>query len=84
MFRFEQIQPLTAVVSSTDADSTVTPFLVPPPPDIERPVMRLHEFLTHRTPETRVSSLLISLSASSSTLTLPRNRAKFSSFSLDR
>ena len=34
-----QIQPLTAVISSTDADSTVTPFVVPPPPDIERPVM---------------------------------------------
>ena len=27
-----QIQPLTAVVSSTDADSTVTPFVGPPPP----------------------------------------------------
>ena len=81
-----QIQPLTAVVSSTDADSTVTLFVVPPPPDIERPVMKLHDFLTHRTPETCLSSLLISLSASSSTLMLPRNPAKFSSssFSLDR
>ena len=72
-----QIQPLTAVVSSTDADSTVTPFVVPPPPDIEQPVMKLHDFLTHPTPQTRLSSLLISLSASSSALTLPRNPAKF-------
>ena len=81
-----QIQPLTAVVSSTDADSMVTPFVVPPPPDIERPVMKLHDFLTHRTPESRQSSLLISLSASSSALTLPWNPEKFSSssFSLDR
>ena len=29
-----QIQPLPAFVSNTDADSTVTPFVVPPPPDI--------------------------------------------------
>ena len=81
-----QIQPLTSVVRSTDADSMVTPFVVPPPPDIERPVMKLDDFLTHRTPESCLSSLLISLSASSSALTLPRNPAKFSSssFSLDR
>ena len=80
-----QIQPLTAVVSSTDAGSTVTPFVVPPPPDIEQPCRQLHDFLTYRTPESRQSSFWLSLSASS-TLTLPRNPAKFSSssFSLDR
>ena len=32
-----QIQPLTTVVSSTDAGSAVTLFVVPPPPDIEQP-----------------------------------------------
>ena len=32
-----QLQPLTAVVSCTDAGSMVTPFIVPPPPDIEQP-----------------------------------------------
>ena len=81
-----QIQPLTTVVSNTDADSMVTPFVVPPPPDIERPVMQLHDFLTHRTLESRQSFLLCSLSASSSALMLPPNLAKFSSssFSLDR
>ena len=49
--------------------------------------MQLHDFfLTYRTSESRQSSLLLSLSASSSALTLPRNPAKFSSssFSLDR
>ena len=48
--------------------------------------MQLHDFLTYRTPESRQSSLLLSLSASSSAITLPRNPAKFSSssFSLDR
>ena len=81
-----QIQPLTTVVSSTDAGSMVTPFVVPPPPDIEQPVKQLHDFLTYRTPESRQSSFLLSLSASSSALTLPRNPAKLSlsSFSLDR
>ena len=81
-----QIQPLTAVVSSTDADSMVTPFVVPPPPDIEQPCKQLHDFLTYQTPESRQSSFWLSLSASSSALTLPRNPAKFSSssFSLDR
>ena len=81
-----KIMPLTTVVSTIDDVSTVTPFVVPPPPDIERPVMQLHNFLTCRTPESRQSSLLCSLSASSSALTLPRNPAKFllSSFSLDR
>ena len=82
----KKILLLTTVVSIIDDVSTVTPFVVPPPPDIERPVMQLHDFLTYWTPESRQSSLLISLSASSSALTLPRNPAKFSSssFSLDR
>ena len=80
-----QIQPLTAAVSSTDAGSTATPFIVPPPPDIEQSCKQLHDFLTYRTPESCQSSFWLSLSASSSALTLPRNRAKFSSssFSLD-
>ena len=78
--------PLTTVGSIMDDVSTVVPFVVPPPPDIERPVMQLHDFLTYRTPESRQPSLLCSLSASSSALTLPRNPAKFSSssFSIDR
>ena len=81
-----RIQPLTAAVSSTHAGSTVTPFVVPPPPDIEQLCKQLHDFLTYRTPESRQYSFWLSLSASSSTLMLPRNPAKFlsSSFSLDR
>ena len=81
-----QIQPLTTVVSSTDAGSTVTPFVAPLPPDIEQLCKQPHDFLTCQTPESRQSSFLLSLSASFSALTLPRNPAKFlsSSFSLDR
>ena len=80
-----KILPLTTVVGIIYDVSTVTPFIVPPPPDIERPVMQLHDFLTYRTSELRQYSLLLSLSASSSTLTLPRRPAKFSSssFSID-
>ena len=80
------ILPLTAVDSIIDDVSTVTPFVLPLPPDIEQPVMQLHDFLTHRTPESRQSSLLCSLLASSSALMLPRKLATFSSssFSLDR
>ena len=52
-----KILPLTTGVSIIDDVSTVTPFVVPPPPDIERPVMQLHDFLTCRTPESRQSSL---------------------------
>ena len=36
-----QIQPLTAVVSGTDAGITATPFVVPPPPDIEQQCRQL-------------------------------------------
>ena len=46
-----QLQPLTTVVSSTDAGITVTPFVVPPPPDIEQPCRQLQDFLTCQTPE---------------------------------
>ena len=82
----EYILPLTTVVSIIDDVSTVTPFVVPAPPDIERPVMQAQELSNCRLIKSRQSSLLISLSASSSALTLPWNPAKFSSssFSLDR
>ena len=81
-----KILPLTTVVSIIDDVSTVTPFVVPPPPDIERPVMQAQELSNCRLTKSRRSSLLLSLSASSSALTQPRNPAKFSSssFSLDR
>ena len=45
---FGQLQPLTTVVSCTDAGSLVTPFVVPPPPDIEQPCRQLQHFLTCR------------------------------------
>ena len=76
-----QLQPLTTVVSSTDAGITVTPFVVPPPPDIEYPCRQLQNFLTCRTPESRQPSLWYSLSASSSARTLPRKLLEFSSSS---
>ena len=78
--------PLTTVVGIIDDVSTVTLFVVPPPPDIERPMMQAQELSNCRLTKSRLSSLLISLSASSSALTLPRRPAKFSSssFSLDR
>ena len=81
-----QLQPLTTVVSCTDAGSMVTPFVVPPPPYIEQPCNQLQDLLTCRTPESRQPSLLRSLSASSSACTLPRKLPEFSSpsFSIDR
>ena len=77
--------PLFTGVNILHGVNTSTPFVVPPALDIEWPVMQLHNILSYRTPESRQSSLLLSLSASSSALTLPRNSAKFSSssFSLD-
>ena len=80
-----EVLPLFTGVNILYGVNTSTPFVVPPALDIEWPVMQLHDFLTYRMPETCLSSLLISLSASSSALTLPRNPAKFSSssFSLD-
>ena len=81
-----QLQPLTTVVSCTDAGSMVTPFVVPPPPDIEQPCKQLQDFLTCRAPESRQPSLLCSLSASSSARTLQQKLPEFSwpSFSIDR
>ena len=57
-----QLQPLTTVVSCTNAGSMVTLFVVPPPPDIEQPCRQLQDFLTCRTPESRQPSLWCSLS----------------------
>ena len=39
-----KILPLTTVVSIIDDVSMVTPFVVPPPPDIERPMMQAQDF----------------------------------------
>ena len=76
-----QIQPLTAVVSSTDAGIKVTPFVVPLPPDIEQQCRQLQDFLTCRTPESRQPSLLCSLLVISSVCTLLRKLPEFSSSS---
>ena len=76
-----QIQPLSAVVSGTDAGITATPFVVPPSPDIEQQCRQLQDFRTCRTPESRQPPLLCSLSAVSSTRTLPRKPPEFSSSS---
>ena len=80
-----EVLPLITGVNILYGVNTGTPFVVPPALDIEWPVMQLHDFLTYRTTVSRQSYLLLSLSASSSALTLPRNPAKFSSssFSLD-
>ena len=81
-----KILPRTTVANITHAVSMGTPFVVPPTLGIELPAMQLHDFLTYRTSESCQSFSLLSLSASSSALTLPRNSARFSSssFSLDR
>ena len=80
------LQPLTTVVSCTDAGSMVTPFVVPPPPNIKQLCKQLQDFLTCRTPESRQPSSWCSLTASSSARTLPRKLPEFSSssFSIDR
>ena len=78
-----QLQPLTTVVSNTDAGSMVTPFVVPLPPDIEQPCRQLQDFRMCPTPESRQPSLWCSLSASSSARTLPRKLQEFSSSSID-
>ena len=80
-----EVLPLTTEVNILYGVNTGTPFVVPPALDIERPVMQLHDFLTYRTSELLQYSLLLSSSASSSALTLPRRPAKFSSssFSID-
>ena len=81
-----EVLPLTTGVNILHGVNTGTPFVVPPALGIEQPAMQLHDFLIYRTLESRQSFSLLSLSASSSALTLPRNSAKFSSssFSLDR
>ena len=66
------VLPLFTGVNILHGVNTSTPFVVPPALDIERPVMQLHDFLSYRTPESRLFS---------SALSLPRNPAKFSSFS---
>ena len=76
-----QLQPLTTMVSCTDAGSMVTPFVVPLPPDIEQPCRQLQDFLTCRTQESCQPSLWCSLSASSSARTLPWKLPQFSSSS---
>ena len=77
----EQIQPLSAVVSSTDAGITATPFVVPPSPDIEQQCRQLQDFRTCRTPESRQPPLLCSLSAVSSTRMVPWKPPEFPSSS---
>ena len=81
-----EVLPLTTEVNILYGVNKGTPFIVPPALDIERPVMQLHDFLTYRTSELCQYSLLLTLLASSSALTLPRRPAKFSSssFSIDR
>ena len=71
-----QIQPLITVVSIIDAVSTVTPFMVPPPPDIERPVMQAQDFSNCRLTKSREFLSSSRLSASSPAPMLPRDPAK--------
>ena len=80
-----KVLPLATGVNILHAVSSGTPFVVPPAPGIERPVMQAHEFLTCRPLKSRQSLPLLSLSVSSSALMLPRYSAKYSSssFSLD-
>ena len=80
------ILPLTTVVSIIDAVSTVTPFVVPPPPDIEGPVMQAHYFSNCRLTKSREFLSSFRLSASSPAPLLPWDSAKHSSpfFSLGR
>ena len=60
-----KILPLTTVVSIIDAVSTATPFVVPPPPDIERPVMQAQDFSNCRLTKSREFLSSFRLSASS-------------------
>ena len=76
------VLPLATVVSIMDAVSTGTPFVVPPVPGIERPVMQAQDFSTCRLPRSREFLSLFRLSASSPAPTLPRDSAKDSSPSL--
>ena len=80
------VLPLATVVNIMDAVSTGTPFVVPPAPGIERPVMQAKDFSTCRLSKSREFLPLFRLSASSPAPTLPRDSAKDSSpsLSLDR
>ena len=71
--------PLTTVVSIMDAVSTVTRFVVPPAPEIERPVMQAQDFSNCWLTKSREFLSLFKLSASSPAPTLPRDSAKDSS-----
>ena len=81
-----KILPLTTVVSIMDAVSMVTPFVVPPAPEIERPVMQAQDFSNCRLTKSRKFLSLFRLLTSSPAPTLPRDSAKDSSpfLSLDR
>ena len=48
-----KILPLTTVVSIMDAVSMVTPFVVLPAPEIERPVMQAQDFSNCRLTKSR-------------------------------
>ena len=74
------------MVSIIDDVSTVTPFVVPPAPEIERPVMQAQDFSNCRRMKPREFLSLFRLSASSPAPTMPRDSAKDSSpfLSLDR
>ena len=74
-----QIQPLITVVSIIDVVSTVTPFVVPPPPDIEQLVMQAQDFSNCRLTKSREFLSSSRLSASSPVPMLPRDPAKDSS-----
>ena len=80
------VLPLATVVSIMDAASTDTPFVVPPAPGIERPVMQAQDFSTCPLSRSREFLSLFRLSASSPAPTLPRDSEKDSSpsLSLDR
>ena len=69
-----KILPLTTVVSIIDAISTVTPFVVPPAPEIERLVMQAEYFSNCRLTKSREFLSLFRLSSSSPAPTLPRIR----------
>ena len=74
-----EVLPLTTEVNILYVN-TGTPFVVHVPPALD--IEQLLDFLTYQTSELRQYSLLLSLSASSSALMLPRRSAKFSSSSL--
>ena len=80
------VLPLTTVVSTMDAVSTSTPFVVPPAPVVERPGKQAQEFSTCRLAKSLEFLPLFRLLSSSPAPTLPRGSAKDSSppFSLDR